>query len=124
MTVQLLELEAGTPPAGGRAVAESVPARRGEPVGEPERVLESTDPVQAVFDAEFVAIVLASAPWGEPRAEPRTVRTRVPTRARRDPPPDPRDPIGGRAPHVAHRHGIALGGTRRRPVPGARSPPP
>jgi len=114
MTVDVLD-EAqglGETPRRGRG---SVPAP------EPLVVFEGAPAVdQAVFDAEFVAIVMAERPWGEERpAPPATPPRRGPT-ARREPPP--RSSLGrfaGRGPAPIH----TARGDRRRPVPRTRAPP-
>lgn len=134
MTIQVLEAEVGVPPApddrwftgvadDGAAVPATAPSRHREPAGEPERILEHPDPLQAVFDAEFVAIMLASGPWNEPQAEARTVPPRTPTRTRRDPAPGSPMPSWARLGPRRGRRRAVVGGPRRRPGPGPRSPP-
>jgi hypothetical protein len=98
---------------------------RGMSAQVPERVSLIDDPTadQAVFDAEFVAMMLTEAPWGQPQPiycarPPRTLR---PTRRAARPPRPASDSIGER------RFRLTLGAarwTRRRPGPGPRSPPP
>jgi hypothetical protein len=95
--------------------------RGGVPASEPLVLIEGGPAAdQAVFDAEFVAIVLAEQPWGEERpAPPATPPPRGP-RARREPPPRSSRGmfVGGNLLPVD----TARGG-RRRPVPRTRAPP-
>lgn len=114
MTVDVLDgtQELGETPRRGRG---SVPA--------PESlVLIEGGPAadQAVFDAEFVALVMAEQPWGEERPAPPAPPSRHAPRTRREPPPRfSRGAFaGGDLPPVDTPRG-----GRRRPVPRTRAPP-
>jgi hypothetical protein len=98
---------------------------RGMGAPAPERVSLIDDPTadQAVFDAEFVAMMLAEAPWGQPQPICRTrpPRTLRPTRRAARPPRSASDCDG------ESRFRLTVGAarwTRRPPGPGPRSPPP
>jgi hypothetical protein len=98
--------------------------RRGRgsvPIPEPLVVIEGGPAVdQAVFDAEFVAIVMAEQPWGEERPAPPAPPPRRGPGARREPPRrSSRGRFAGRVPAPVD---TARGG-RRRPVPRTRAPP-
>ncbi|GAA4765461.1 hypothetical protein [Actinomycetospora chibensis] len=97
--------------------------RGGVPAPEPLVLIEGGPAVdQAVFDAEFVALVMAEQPWGEERPAPRATPPRRGPRARREPPP--RSSRGVSAGGDLPRLGTARArGGRRRPVPRTRAPP-
>jgi hypothetical protein len=108
---------------GGAQGLEVTPRRgRGSvPAPEPLVVTEGGPAAdQAVFDAEFVALVMAEWPWGEERPAPPATPPRRGPWARPEPPP------GSSRGRVA---GADLGpvdtarGDRRRPVPRTRAPP-
>jgi hypothetical protein len=90
-------------------------------------VLDVVDPAldadQAAIDAEFVAMVLVEAPWGESEAAPARTwrRTTTTTRLASAPwrPRGRRDVAGARRPRRAD-----VRESRRRPGSVARSPPP
>lgn len=95
--------------------------RGGVPAPEPLVLIESGPAVdQAVFDAEFVALVMAEQSWGEERPAPPATPPRRGPGARREPPPRSARGVvaGGDPPPVD----TARGG-RRRPVPRTRAPP-
>lgn len=75
---------------------------------------------QAVFDAEFVAMVVAEHPWGESWPSPRATPPRDGTSTPRE--PRPRSP-GGPSAGGDRLPLDAIRGRRRRPVPRTRSPP-
>ena len=77
---------------------------------------------QAVFDAEFAAMMLTEAPWAGEELSPATVPPRAATRARRAPPPRA---AGGQSDGdgLADAATGVITGARRRPGPGPRSPP-
>jgi hypothetical protein len=114
MTVDVLD-EAqglGETPRRGRGSA---------PAPEPLVVIEGGPAVdQAVFDAEFVAIVMAEQPRGEERPAPPARPPRRGPEARRQPPRrSSRERVAGRGAGPVE---TARGG-RRRPVPRTRAPP-
>jgi hypothetical protein len=117
VTVALGEEPVPVDPSGQRA------GRGGAPAAEPARLMGDAPIDQAVFDAEFVAMMLTEAPWGELAAEPARTPPRAATGTRRAPPPgSPGDhgPDGSRTqPATEVRREV-----RRRPGPGPRSPPP
>ncbi len=77
---------------------------------------------QAVFDAEFVAMMLTEAPWAEARPGPDAV---PPHRATGSPPSPPPRPPASRRPRTARPRTPAemQRETRRRTCSGPRSPP-
>jgi hypothetical protein len=100
------------------------PERGGEPLAEPLTLgRDGPGAEQAVFDAEFVAIVIAEQPWGESEPSPRRTPPTRATRTRRGPSTPGRSPRRG----PRDRRPPALGEVRRdrrRLCPGPRSPPP
>lgn len=127
MPVGLDALErAGTPPVEDPAPLCSPhgsPGRGGEPAAEPARPVAEPAVDQAVFDAEFAAIVLTEYPPGQGERVPARIPPRPATQTRRGgwsgPPAAPR---GGSLRGPSIEQGRA--GSRRRPGPGPRSPPP
>jgi hypothetical protein len=85
-------------------------------------VLDAPEVDQAVFDAEFVAIVLAEYPGAEGEPVPASIPPRSGSRSRRAdrPGPTPTDRRRDRAPVPT----AVRSGRRRRPGPSPRSPPP
>lgn len=84
---------------------------------------EALDVEQAVFDAEFAAIVLAEYPPGQGGRVSRRIPPRVHVRTGRADRPAPSG-TGHRRDDRAPATAAARGGNRRRPGPGPRSPPP
>lgn len=104
------------------AVAGERTGRGGAPAAEPMFMVGESSADQAVFDAEFAAMMLTEGPWAAEEPSPATVPPRAATRARRAPPPRaPREHAeAGSDPTTATG---MLTGARRRPGPGPRSPP-
>lgn len=97
-------------------------ARGAAPAAERTTLVGDRPVDQAVFDAEFVAMVLAEAPWAELEPGPASVPPRAATGTRRE--PARRSPRGHAA--LPARSRTATGVLResgRRPGPGPRSPP-
>ena len=89
------------------------------PAPEPLLAIEDA-PDQAVFDAEFVALVVAEQPWGESRPRPRPTPPRRATLALRGSPS-----ASSRRASDGVRHPVRpIRSTGRRPDPRVRSPPP
>jgi hypothetical protein len=94
-----------------------------DPIAEPMRLLGGAATDQVAVDAEFVAIVLAEYPPSQGERVVTSVPPRSPTRSRRADRtgPAPAGQVrGSRSPAITP----ALAGSRRRPGPGPRSPPP
>ena len=130
MTVDVLDAAVGLAALDGRAEdragLEGGPGdwigRGSLPVGEPSRVVGDAPVDQAVFDAEFVAMVLAEAPCSGPRPAPATLPPGGAIGTRRA--PAPRSPGDQPAPTDSSRTATGvLREARRRPGPGPRSPP-
>ena len=102
--------------AGGRA------GRGGAPDAEPATLMGAPPVDQAVFDAEFVAIVLAEAPWAEPQPGPARVPPLSVTGNRRSPPPRFPADRPARSSRTQTATGVLPEATRR-PGLGPRSPP-
>lgn len=110
-------------PADSEAGAtRDVASRRcSEPAAEPTRLIDQPEPDQAVFDAEFVALVLTEYPPTRGEGAPAQVPPRSATRTHRG------EPVGGSPPYRDGRprpSGTSNPrGDRRRPGPWPRSPP-
>jgi hypothetical protein len=122
MTVDVLDpILDGKPDLEGLPSTGLCPPRGPDPDPEPVLVLADHAADQAVFDAEFVALVLAEAPWGAGQPTGAAPPPPVPPRTSRAPGPAP-DLTGQRD----RRARLAVAEVRltcRRPGPGPRSPP-
>lgn len=110
----------GEPPPGGLP-GERI-GRGGSPAGETAALVGDPPVDQAVFDAEFEAMVLAEAPWAGPEPGPAPVPPQAATGTRRAPPPRSPSEFPARAAPTRTATGV-LREARRRPGPGPRSPP-
>lgn len=110
----------------GESPPERLPGERigrgGFPDGEPATVVGDPAVDQVVFDAEFVAMVLAEAPWAGPEPGPAPVPPRTTTGTRRAPPPRSPSEFPARAARTRTATGVPREAGRR-PGPGPRSPP-
>ena len=113
----------GQPPPEGPLVGERL-GRGRSPVGESATVVGDPPVDQAVFDAEFAAMMLTEAPWSEPVAGPATAPPRAATGTGTRQAPTPRSPADHSVlvPRTRTATGV-LREARRRPGPGPRSPP-